>query len=326
MAKLRVAVLCGGYSGESVVSMKTTAMVMNHIDRDKYEPVKVEISRTAWEAIDDEENRFPIDRNDFSFAIDNKKYEFDVALIMIHGSPGEDGILQGYFETIGLPYTTGGVLNTSLTFNKAATTRILSTFGYSVANSILVRKPGDMSPEKIASILSFPLFVKPNEGGSSLGVSKVKEPEGLAEALDKASEAGESILVEEFIPGREVTCGVVQRNGKPMALEITEIASKREFFDYDAKYKLDQTEEITPAKLPVEHYEKCQRMSEAIYAKLNCRGIVRVDYMFTQEEEFYVIEVNTVPGMTETSIVPQEAEAMGFSKTDLIDMIIDSVL
>ena len=323
--KPNVAVVCGGYSGESEVSMKSAAMVMRHIDRDKYTPYKVVIERDRWYLEKENGELYPIDKNDFSCAQEDGWIQFDLAFIIIHGTPGEDGKLQGYFDMMQIPHTTGSVLNMSLTFNKSATTRFLRTMGYPVANSVILHKAGSLSADEILNQLSLPLFVKPNEGGSSLGISKVKLASELEEALVKAHEASPQVIVEEFIPGREFTCGVFRKDNRIQALHITEIDSEKEFFDYAAKYSYDQTREITPARLPADLYKECQEQSERIYRDLDCEGVVRIDYILN-ERTFYIIEVNTVPGMTEHSIVPQQAEAMEISKFELVNYIVESAL
>lgn len=320
----KVGIICGGYSGEAAVSMKSAEMIYANIDRHRFDPVLIVIERQSWYAITDA-GHLPIDKNDFSYRANGKKIIPDLCFIIVHGTPGEDGKLQGYFDMLAMPYTTGGVLNTSLTFNKIFTTRILNKMGYHAASGILLEAPSDLDLNKVESELKLPLFVKPNEGGSSLGVSKVKKIGELEAAVELAFARGSSVLIEEFIPGREVTCGVISTPEGPKALHITEISTKKEFFDYAAKYEYDQTEEITPAELPKHIYTECQRLSEEIYKLFQCKGLARVDYML-RNEVLYVIEINTVPGMTDKSLVPQQAEAMGIDKTTLISLIIDATI
>ena len=317
----KIAVVCGGYSGESVVSMKSASMIMNHIDRDKYDPVKVIITRERWQAgVDGTE--IDIDKNDFSFVHDGKKHEFDGVFIIIHGTPGEDGLLQGYFDMLGIPYTTGDVFNMALTFNKKATTRILGQMGFLVAKSIVLRKDEPYSISFISKNVGLPCFIKPNAGGSSIGTSKVSQVDDMHRALDKAFLEDGEVIIEEFIGGTEVTCGVIMVRGKVTALPITEIVSKKEFFDFEAKYE-GASEEITPARIPVEIAETIQQYSEDIYHKLSCRGMIRIDYLIRQAS-IYVIEVNTVPGFSEASIIPQQAEVAGINKKELISAVIES--
>lgn len=322
--KTKVGVVCGGYSGEAAVSMKSAEMIMNYIDKERFEPTLIVISPEGWYA-DLPSGKCTIDKNDFSFIQNGTKTIPDLCFIIVHGTPGEDGKLQGYFDMINMPYTSGGVMNTSITFNKYFTTRILNRMGFNVAQGVMVESINEVDEEAIANELKMPLFVKPNEGGSSLGVSKVKNIKDLKPAVELALTKDSQVLIEEFLPGREVTCGVIATANGPMALHITEIATEKEFFDYKAKYEYDQTREITPAPIEPHLYEKCQRLSERIYKAFNCRGIVRIDYKM-HEGEFYIIEINTVPGMTDKSLVPQQAEAMNIDKTTLISMVIDATV
>ena len=320
----KVGVVCGGFSGEAVVSMKSAEMIMKYMDKDRFEPTLIVISEDGWYA-EVNSKRHPIDKNDFSFSVNGVKTIPDLCFIIVHGTPGEDGKLQGYFDMINMPYTSGGVMNTSITFNKYFTTRVLNRMGFNVAQAVLVESVDEIDEEAIAKELQMPLFVKPNEGGSSLGVSKVKTIKELKPAVELALTKGNQVIIEEFLPGREVTCGVMATKNGPMALHITEIATQKEFFDYKAKYEYDQTREITPAPIEPHLYEKCQRLSERIFKAFNCRGVVRIDYKM-HEGEFYIIEINTVPGMTDKSLVPQQAEAMNIDKTTLISMVIDATV
>lgn len=316
----RIAVVCGGYSGESVVSMRSASMIMNHIDRSKYTPVKIVITRTAWFA-DFDGIEVVVDKNDFTVTHHGERIAFDGAFIIIHGTPGEDGLLQGYFAMLGLPHTTGDVLNMSTTFNKKATTRLLGSLGYSVAKSITLHKDEPYSVSFLTQNLGMPAFVKPNCGGSSIGTSRVNTAEEFHVALDKAFREDAQVIIEQFIEGTEVTCGVIKRNGKITALPITEIVSKKEFFDFEAKYQ-GASEEITPARISREMTARIQRACEDIYQKLNCKGMIRVDWLIHGHEPF-AVEVNTVPGFSEASIIPQQAEAIGMSKTELITAVLE---
>ncbi len=316
--------VCGGYSGEAAVSLQSAAMIMENIDRSRFEPTLIEIGTEKWVA-KIESGDAPIDRNDFSFLKDGARVIPDICFIIVHGTPGEDGKLQGYLDILGIPYTSGGVMNTSITFNKIFTTRILRMMGIETAAGVLLQNRKEADEEAIIKELGLPLFVKPNEGGSSLGISKVKTKTDLAPAVDLAFSKGSTVLVEGFLEGREVTCGVISIDHRPKALEITEIKTKKDFFDYAAKYEYDQTEEITPADLPVPVYRKCQELSEKIYKLFSCKGVVRIDYKFFNDT-FYVIEINTVPGMTSKSLVPQQAAAAGIDKKSLISLIIDNTV
>jgi len=319
----RVAVLYGGYSKESVISEKSARNVMNHIDRSKYSPTLVYIDRKVWHAIDND-RKIPIDKNDFSYTVDGKKHRFDLAFNMIHGTPGEDGTLQGYLEMLGILHTTGGVLNMALTFDKEATKALLARQGFTTAASKLLLKHETYSASGIIEKVGLPCFVKPNRGGSSFGASKVDRSENLLFAIEKAFAEDDEVLVETYIEGIEVTCGVITHSGIPRSLPITEIVTESDFFDYEAKY-LGKSKEITPARIPDDVYSKIQQISEQIFAVLNCRGMIRIDYLIRNQIPF-VIEVNTVPGFSEASIIPQQAEVDGISKKELISLVIEGAL
>lgn len=322
MAK-NIAVVCGGYSGESVVSMRSASMVMNNIDRNKYNPYKVVVHRDRW-YVDHEGTEIPVDRGSFTFVIAGKTIHVDGVFMIIHGTPGENGIMQGYFELLRITTTTGNTLNMALTFNKKTTTRVLSTMGFTTARSIELKALEPYSASFITQSVGLPCFVKPNCGGSSIGTSRVNQTEDLHLALDKAFREDDHVIIEEFVAGTEVTCGVIVREGKVTALPITEIVSEKEFFDYEAKYQ-GKSQEITPARLPEKLYQRVQQYSEDIYRRLDCKGMIRVDYII-RGEDIFVIEVNTTPGFSEASIIPQQAAAIGMSKTELISAVIESCI
>jgi len=320
-AKKRIAVVCGGYSGESVVSMRSASMVMANIDREKYAPIQVVIERERWFALSEQGEELLLDKNDFSVIIGTDKVTFDGVFIIVHGAPGENGLLQGYFELIGLPYTTGDVLNMALTFNKKATTDTLHQLGYQVANSVTVGRGDQISVDEILQKVGLPCFVKPNNGGSSLGTSKVKEKSQLKDAIQKALAVDAQAIIERFVSGTEVTCGVIQWQGELRALPLTEIVTSNEFFDFEAKYN-GESQEITPARVESSVFENVQKLAVGIYRDLNCRGMIRVDFII-QENEPFVIEVNTVPGFSEASIIPQQASVVGIDKKALITAVIE---
>ncbi len=321
MKKL-VGVVCGGYSGEAAISMKSAAMIMDHIDPDRYEAVRIVIDKQGWYAeVNDARN--PIDKNDFSFVQSGVRRKPDVCFVTVHGTPGEDGKLQGYFDLIRMPYTTGGVLNTALTFNKLITSILLRQMGFRTAAGVVVHRPEHLDLELVERELRFPLFVKPNEGGSSLGVSKVDRLDELPEAVRLAYAEKSSVLIEEYLDGPEYTCGVLCKPGSYRALAVTEIEMQKAYFDYAGKYDYEGIREITPARLPSDLYEKCRETSARIAEALDCRGIVRADYKLI-DGEFYVIEINTTPGMTEKSLVPQQAEEVGINKRELVTRIIEA--
>jgi D-alanine-D-alanine ligase len=318
-----IAVVCGGYSGEKVVSMRSGSMVMENIDREKFFPIQIIVEEKRWYALLDG-NELEVNRNNFSVCVNEEPIHFHAVFMMIHGTPGENGLMQGYFEMLGIPCTTGDVLNMALTFNKKATTQALGAMGYRVAKSVVVRKDDALSADEIITQVGLPCFVKPNCGGSSIGTSKVNESVELLEAIERARNEDEDIIVEEFVSGREVTCGVIKMNGVPTALPITEIVSENEFFDFEAKYE-GKSEEITPAPIDAKVYKRVQELAARIYSDLNCGGMIRVDFLLPDSEPS-VIEVNTVPGFSAASIIPQQAEVMGMDKKTLISTVLESVL
>lgn len=319
--KKKIAVVCGGFSGESVVSMRSAQMIMGNIDCTLYEPTQIVITEAEWYALNDN-NKTPVNRSNFSIKQNGIETTFDGVFMIIHGTPGENGILQGYFELLGIPTTTGDTLNMALTFNKKMTTRVLATYGFNVAKSITLKRTDSYSIQTIIQQVGLPCFVKPNCGGSSLGTSRVNVADDLHKAIDTALKLDHQIIIEEFIEGTEVTCGVIKWNGKIQALPITEIVSQKEFFDFEAKYQ-GQSEEITPARLDSAIYQQVQANSESIYSSLDCKGMIRVDYII-RGSDVYVIEVNTTPGFSEASIIPQQAAVQGINKTELISAVISS--
>lgn len=321
-AQKKIAVVCGGYTGEKAVSLKSGAMVMNNIDREKYNPTLIIIDRSGWNANIDGKI-YPIDKNDFSVRTEKEKMTFDAAFIAVHGTPGEDGLLQGYFEMIGMPFNTGKVLNMALTFDKFRTVSALRSGGFTVAESVLLKGKSDFDEELLIEKIGLPCFVKPTNAGSSLGISRVNEPTELKAAIDKAFAESAHVMVEALVSGTEITCGVLKIDGKATALQITEIVSYNEFFDYDAKYSEASREEITPARIPEKDFEACLRTSESIFEYLDCDGFARVDYILN-EKGLYCIEINTVPGMSEVSILPQQCEVYGISKREMISMILEN--
>jgi D-alanine-D-alanine ligase len=321
MKKRNVAVVCGGYSGEKVVSMRSANMVMNNIDREKYTPYKVVVTEDRWYA-EHEGAEVDINRNDFSFTSSSGPIHFVGVFMIIHGTPGENGLMQGYFEMLGIPTTTGDTLNMALTFNKKMTTRMLGGMGFTVAKSVELKSQESYSASKIIDTVGLPCFVKPNCGGSSIGTSRVDKQGDLDIALHNAFKEDEHVIIEEFIKGTEVTCGVIVVNGQVTALPATEIVSQNNFFDFAAKYE-GKSEEITPARVPQDIYLRLQANAVEIYKQLNCRGMIRVDFII-RGEDIFVIEVNTTPGFSEASIIPQQAAVFGLNKTELISAVIES--
>lgn len=319
--KPNIAVVSGGDSSEYIVSVKSGVNVYNAVDTEKFTPWLVRMKGLEWIVLENETKIADIDKSDFSFILDGKKINFDFAYITIHGTPGEDGILQGYFELLGIPYSTCNVHTSSLTFNKWFCNNYLSSFGVKMAQSLKMTKGDMINTSEIVEKLGLPVFVKPNAGGSSFGVTKVKTREEIEPAIQKAWEESKDALIEQFIDGTEFTCGLVKIGNKKIVFPVTEVLPKNEFFDFEAKYTPGVTEEITPARLPGHLFEKCQNISSEIYDLCQCAGIVRIDYIL-KNEEFYFLEVNTTPGMTATSFVPQQIAAMGMTLKDIISLII----
>lgn len=323
--KPNIAVVSGGDSSEYVVSVKSGVNVYNAVDTAKFTPWLIQMRGKEWFVLENETKIANIDKSDFSFNYNGNKINFDYAYITIHGTPGEDGILQGYFELLGIPYSTCNVHTSSLTFNKWFCNNYLSSFGVKMAKSVKLTKGEKVNAAEIVSNLGLPVFVKPNAGGSSFGVTKVKTQAEIEPAILKAWEESSEALIEQFIDGAEFTCGLVKIGNKKIVFPVTEVLPKNEFFDFEAKYTPGVTEEITPARLPEHLFEKCQNISSEIYDLCQCAGIVRIDYIL-KNDEFYFLEVNTTPGMTATSFVPQQIAAMGMTLKDMLSLIIGDKL
>jgi len=321
----RIAICAGGDSPEAEISLKGAVQFMEWLDKKLFEPVIVNIKGTCWKALPSGGNEYVINKDDFSYTVDGKKHTFDFALINIHGTPGENGILQSYLELMKVPYNTCGVLSSALTFNKFACKAFLSVFNIKSAKGILIRKHDQINEDEILTKTGLPCFIKPNNSGSSFGVTKVKDKKELKNAIENAFEGDDEVLIEEFLQGTEITNGVARIAGEKIVFPITEIVSKNEFFDYQAKYTSGKSEEITPARIPKEIEEKCKRLSSEIYDYLDCRGIVRIDYII-RDNELFMLEVNTTPGMSQASIIPQQIRAMGMTVTEVYSRIILSAL
>lgn len=324
MVRPLIAICRGGYSGESTISHQSAARMMKAVDPDRYDPLFVTIARDAWQCQDADGSAIPFDRALFGVDRGNGSERFAGALIAIHGTPGEDGPLQGYLDMLGVPYQTGGLLNLALTFSKYSTTALLDHLGFKVARSVMLLRDTPRSTEHVASI-GYPCFVKPDRSGSSLGVTKVSSPDGLTTALDAAFAECHVVIVEAAVSGAELTCGVMHLDDTLQALPVCEIRTSREFFDYEAKYHAADTEEIIPAPLPDDVTALVQERSKAIYRALDCRGMVRVDHFWTGKE-LVTIEVNTVPGFSGASIFPKMLEAAGMSVDEVINRHIDLML
>jgi D-alanine-D-alanine ligase len=322
----RIAIVAGGDSGEYAVSLRSAQGVWSFLDHEIYETHIIVIRGKEWNhvAYDGSEYHFeqstPVDRGDFSVTLNGEKLTFDFAYIIIHGTPGENGLLQGYFDMIGMPYSCCGVLAAALTSSKFYCNRYLSTFNIPCAKSILLRRGETMPADEVVARLGLPLFVKPNGGGSSCATTKVKSVEGLAPAIAEAVEEGGDVIIESFMQGTEISCGCLRTTQGLLALPITEIVPENEFFDYDAKYN-GQVQEITPARLSPEMTERVQELTRRIYGYLGAKGIIRVDYIIIGDEP-HLLEVNTTPGMTATSFIPQQVRAAGLNISDIMNEVI----
>lgn len=323
--KPNIAVVAGGDSSEFIVSVKSGANVLKAIDTSKFIPWLVQMKGKNWEVFQGDQKLADIDKSDFSFQLNGEKISFDFAYITIHGTPGEDGILQAYFELLKIPYSTCNVPSSSLTFNKWFCNNFLSSHNVLLANAVKLKQGEAIDCDAIVEKLKLPVFVKPNAGGSSFGVTKVKEKSQLERAIHKAWQESEEALIEEFIEGHEFTCGIVKTGNKKTVFPVTEVLPKNEFFDFEAKYTPGAAEEITPARLPKELFEKCQSLTSEIYDLCECAGIVRIDFIL-KGNDFYFLEVNTTPGMTATSFIPQQIEAMGSTLQEIITQIIEDKL
>lgn len=293
------------------------------MDKEKYTVYIVEMKGLCWEAVLPDGNKTAVDRNDFSFLLNGEKITFDFAYIIIHGTPGENGLLQGYFDLLHIPYSTCDVLASALTFNKFALNHYLQGFGIRISDSLLVRKGSDISDQDVIEKIGLPCFIKPNEGGSSFGVTKVKTAEQIRPAIEKAMHESDEVMVEAFMAGTEITCGCYKTRKKEVVFPITEVVSKNEFFDYAAKYD-GESQEITPARLDDDTTRRVKTLTSAIYDILGCEGIIRVDYIITEGGKINLLEVNTTPGMTATSFIPQQVRAAGLDMKDVLTDIIEN--
>lgn len=323
--KRTIAIVCGGDSSEHDVSLRSAQGIYSFFDKDRYQVYIVDIKGLDWHVELPDGTTTKIDRNDFSFQEDGKKKTFDYAYITIHGTPGENGLLQGYFDLIGMPYSTSSVLVEALTFDKFVLNQYLRGYGVSVAESLLIRKGYEelVSDDEIEERIGMPCFVKPAADGSSFGVSKVKNKDQLAPAIRKAMMESPEIMVESFLDGTEITQGIYKTSEKTVLFPITEVVTNNEFFDYDAKYN-GQVKEITPARLSEELAERVGKITSHIYDILHCNGIIRIDYIISKEGKISMLEVNTTPGMTATSFIPQQVRAAGLTMADVLADIVEN--
>lgn len=321
--KRNIAIVWGGYSSEIIVSEKSMAGVYSFLDKDKYNVYKVKITKESW-SVDFEGTILPVNKNDFSFTLPNSKNSilFDFAFIIIHGTPGEDGRLQGYFDMLNIPYSTCGMMASSLTMNKFICNNYLKNFGIKVADSLYLNKETEYETKSIAKKLGFPMFVKPNSGGSSFATTKVKSEDKLQEAINIAFNETKDVIIEKFIAGTEVTCGCYKIKDKKTIFPLTEVVTANEFFDYDAKYE-GQVEEITPARISNEITNEIKSLTSKIYDLVGAKGIIRADFIISDNTP-YLLEVNTTPGMTKTSFIPQQIAAAELNITEVLTEIIEN--
>ena len=321
--KRKIAIIAGGDSSEYGVSLRSAAGIYSFLDKEKYDITIVCIRGKEWKAQVGDDVWVEMDKNDFSFIHNGQKTTFDFAYITIHGTPGENGVLQGYLDMIGIPYSCCGVLAAAMTFNKYTCNHYLKGFGIRVAESVLLRKSDTQySASDILNNVGLPCFIKTNVGGSSFGVTKVKTAEEVQPAINKAFAEGNEVICEAFMNGVEITCGVYKTKNKAVAFPITEVVTSNEFFDYDAKYN-GQVDEITPARIPDEVRDVVQALTLKIYDIVGCKGIIRVDYILTEGWTINLLEVNTTPGMTATSFIPQQVRAAGLDIKEVLSEIIE---
>ena len=325
--KRNIAIVCGGDSSEHDVSLRSAQGLYSFFDKERYNVYIVDVKGMDWHVNLHDGTTTPIDRNDFSFMENGRLVVFDYAYITIHGTPGENGIMQGYFELIHLPYSTSGVLVEAMTFDKFVLNNYLRSFGVSVAESLLIRKGYEelVSDDEIEERIGMPCFVKPAADGSSFGVTKVKNKDQLAPAIRKAMMESDDVMVESFLEGTEITVGCYKTKQKSVVFPITEVVTHNEFFDYDAKYN-GQVDEITPARIPEETAERARQLTSHIYDILHCNGIIRIDYIISKDQKISMLEINTTPGMTATSFIPQQVRAAGLDIKEVLSEIVENQL
>lgn len=326
MTKKAIAVVAGGDSGEYGISIKSGTVVAETLDSQKYDAYLIHICGSEW-FYEKEGERFFVDKNDFSLLLPGGRVRFNCVFCAIHGTPGENGRLPAYFEMLGIPFTASGSLISALTFNKNYCNRVVASYGVLTALSLHLFAGDRADANEILRQLALPVFVKPNAGGSSVGMSKVKNAGELMPAIQKAFAEDTEILIEEFVEGRELTCGLLRHKGELLVLPLCEVISKNEFFDYEAKYNPALASELVPAPILEALAQRIADTSRLVYQKLNCKGVVRADYIYSaKSDQLYFIEINTVPGLTRESIVPKMAAAAGIPLTDLFTMLIEDAL
>lgn len=322
--KKNIALVTGGFSGEAVISYRSAATIGNNLDPEQFSVYTIDVNPAGWFYEMTDGRKVEVDKNDFSLQLDNRKINFDVVFIGMHGTPGEDGKLQGYFDTLKIPYTGCDATTSAITFNKRYAVAIARMAGVAVANSVHLFRH---LPVQIAGQLKMPLFVKPNNGGSSIGMSKVNRAEDLEAAIEKAFNEDSQVLVEEMIPGREFTVGVFKTKGNIIVLPLTEVKAHddKAFFDFEAKYQGKSTE-TTPAQIDERVADKIRAAAKKIYSVFNCRGVVRIDFIYNEDSDMpYMLEINTIPGQSEASVIPQQVKAMGWSLKEFYTQLVEEV-
>lgn len=319
--KKNIAVIMGGYSSERLISMKSGGVVCRSLDKEKYNVYPVDIAREGWYYINDLDEKIPVDKNDFTVMVDGEKIHFDVVFNAIHGNPGENGLMQAYFELMGIKHTSCGHFESALTFNKRECVAVARQYGIPTAKSVFLTKGDKIDLDAVIAVTGLPCFVKPNRAGSSFGITKVYKKEDIPAALDEAYKEDEEVLVESFLDGREVSVGVMRDNGKIVVLPITEIVSMNDFFDYKAKYE-GLSKEITPADLPADIEQRVREAAAKTYEKLNMRGVTRSEFIIVDGVP-HLLEVNTCPGLSAASIVPKQAAAMGMDLTSFFGKMVE---
>lgn len=324
--KPKIALVTGGYSGESVISYKSAQTIMEHLDKERFDVYLIDVNPEGWFFIEEGSRVAPMDKNDFSFEREGQKITFDCVFIGMHGTPGEDGRLQGYFDMLRIPYTSCNAATSALTFNKRYTVAVAALAGIAVAPSVHLFAHSAFDVSQILGQLKLPVFVKPNNGGSSIGMSKVKVAEELGAAIEKAFAEDSQVLVEQMISGREFTIGVYKSKGHIETLPITEVIADNEFFDYEAKY-LGASKEITPAAIEPQWKDAIEEAAKKIYAVCNCAGVVRIDFIYDEAASRpYMLEINTVPGQSEASIIPQQVRAKGWSLQSFYTLLLEEAM
>ncbi|MDP4263832.1 MAG: D-alanine--D-alanine ligase [Bacteroidota bacterium] len=323
--KKTIALVTGGFSGEAVISYKSATTIGNHLDTDKFNVYRIDINPHGWFYEMADGRKREIDKNDFSLQLDNEKIKFDAVFIAIHGTPGEDGKLQGYFDTLKIPYTSCDAATSAITFNKRYTVAVAGMAGISVSQSIQLFKHSPVPVSQITDRLKLPVFVKPNNGGSSIGMSKVSKAGDLEAAISRAFKEDDQVLVEEMVPGREFTVGVFKTKGNIIVLPLTEVKAHddKDFFDFEAKYH-GKSSETTPAQVDELVADKIRKAARKIYAVFNCRGVVRIDFIYNEETgKPFMLEINTIPGQSDASIIPQQVKAMGWSLKEFYTKLVE---